>query len=54
MKVTEVTQPKTPEQQRIASLKASKDRAAEALKAERERQKRNQAMKTLSTINVNQ
>jgi hypothetical protein len=34
-----VTKPKTPEQQRIASLKTAKDRAGDALAAERQRQK---------------
>jgi hypothetical protein len=40
MKIQEInTQPKTSEQQRIDSLKATKDRAADALAAERQRQK---------------
>ena len=43
------SQPQTPEQQRITSLKATKDRASDALNAERERQKRSKALKMLST-----
>lgn len=39
--------PKTPEEAKIASLKAAKDRANDALKAERDRQKRTRALKTL-------
>ena len=34
-----ITKPKTPEQQRLDSLKANKERAADALTAERHRQK---------------
>lgn len=44
-----LSQPQTPEQQRIDSLKATKDRANDALKAERDRQKRSKALKMLST-----
>jgi hypothetical protein len=43
-----VTTPKTPEQQRIASLAANKDRAADALAAERQRQKVAKAQQALS------
>ncbi len=43
-----VIKPKTPEQQRIASLQASKDRAADELAAERQRQKISNAQKALS------
>jgi hypothetical protein len=39
--------PKTPEQQRIANLKTAKDRAADALTAERQRQQVAKAQKTL-------
>jgi hypothetical protein len=46
----ELIQAKTPEQQRIANLQTSKDRASDALKAEQERQKRAKAYKTLSVI----
>jgi hypothetical protein len=46
MKVTEVTsKPPTPEQQRINALKTVKDRAADALAAERQRQKLARAQK---------
>jgi hypothetical protein len=38
------------EQQRIANLQITKDRASDALKAERDRQKRAKAFKALSTI----
>ena len=48
--VNEVIKPKTPEQQRIASLQQTKDRANDALKAERDRQKRTKAMRMLSAI----
>jgi hypothetical protein len=43
----EFSQPKTPEQQRIDSLKTAKDRANDALKAEQDRQKRLKALATL-------
>jgi hypothetical protein len=43
-----VIKSKTPEQQRIDSLQASKDRAADALAAERQRQKISNAQKALS------
>ena len=43
--------PKTPEQQKIASLQATKKRAANALKSERDRQKANNARETLATLN---
>ena len=42
--------PKTPSQARIQSLQKSKDSAADALSAERLRQKRAKAQATLSTI----
>ena len=41
---------KTPDQARIQSLKATKDRAADALDIERDRQKRIKAIATLKTI----
>jgi len=50
------SQPVTPEQQRIASLKTAKDRAGDALKAERDRQKRlkaTQDLRSLSTTDLN-
>ncbi len=43
-----VTTPKTPEQQRIASLQANKDKAANALAAERQRQKLSKAQRSLA------
>jgi hypothetical protein len=42
------TQPKTPAQQRIANLQAVKDRAANALSAERERQQIAKAQKAIA------
>ncbi len=48
------TNPVTPEQQRIASLKTAKDRASDALAAERDRQKKQDAMKTLKSLHVTQ
>ena len=48
MKIAEIsTLPKTPEQQRIDTLKTAKDRAADALTAERQRQQVAKAQKTL-------
>jgi hypothetical protein len=49
--ITEVTQPKTPEQVRLDNLKAAKDRANDALKIERDRQAKQRALTTLSNIN---
>ncbi len=49
-----LSQPLTPEKQRITSLKASKDRASDALKAERDRQKRNKALKMISSVASNE
>jgi hypothetical protein len=46
----ELIQVKTPEQQRIANLQKTKDRASDALKAERNRQQRAKALKALSAI----
>mgnify|MGYP006995911314 CR=1 FL=1 len=43
-----VIKPKTPEQQRILSLQATKDRAADALAAERQRQKISKAQKAVT------
>jgi hypothetical protein len=42
-----VSAPNTPEQQRIASLKSAKDRAGDALTAERQRQKVSKAQRSL-------
>ena len=44
----ETIKPKTPEQQRIDALKANKDRAADALAAERQRQQVVKAQKSLA------
>ena len=46
--LAETLQPKTPEQLRIDSLKTAKDRAADALSAERQRQQVSRAQKTLA------
>ena len=51
MKIQEFnTQPKTPEQLRLDSLKANKDRAVDALTAERQRQKLAKAQKALAAV----
>ena len=46
--LAETLKPKTPEQLRIDSLKANKDRAADALAAERQRQKIAKAQRALA------
>ena len=46
----DLSKPPTPEQQRIASLKTAKDRARDALTAERDRQKRSKALKSLQSM----
>ena len=46
--LAETMQPKTPEQLRIDYLKAAKDRAADALSAERQRQQISKAQKSLA------
>jgi len=46
----EIIAPKTPDQQRVANLKAASDRARDALNAERTRQKRAKALKALSPM----
>jgi hypothetical protein len=46
--LAETIKPKTPEQLRIDNLKATKDRAADALSAERQRQQVNKAQKALA------
>ena len=51
MKIAEIaSKPSTPEQQRIKSLVATKDRAADALAAERQRQQVAKAQKQLAQI----
>jgi hypothetical protein len=52
--LAETLKPKTPEQLRLDSLKANKDRAADALAAERQRQKLSKAHKALSVLNSSQ
>jgi hypothetical protein len=46
----DLAKPASPEQQKINNLKAAKDRASDALKAERDRQKKTQALQTLRSI----
>ena len=57
MLVKEVTEnvikPKTPQQQRIASLKQQKDNVSKQLKAERDRQKITKAQQTIQTAKTN-
>lgn len=48
--VAEMIHAKSPEQQRVANLKATADRANAALKGERIKQKRTNAIKTLSSL----
>ena len=48
MRINEVIKPKTPDEQRIAALKANRDRAAQALKAERDRQRMTRAQRQLA------
>ncbi len=47
MRILEVIRPQSPEQQRIAALKANRDRASQALKAERDRQRLSRAQQAL-------
>lgn len=46
----DLSKPHTPEQQRLNALKSSKNRASDALKAERDRQKRQKALKDLQSL----
>ncbi len=48
MRIDEVIKPKTPDEQRIAALKANRDRTAQALKAERDRQRITRAQRQLA------
>ena len=48
MRINEIIKPKTPDEQRIAALKANRDRAAQALKAERDRQRMTRAQRQLA------
>lgn len=47
-----VIKPKTPQQQRIASLQQQKDNANKALKAERDRQKIAKARQTIAKVTL--
>lgn len=47
-----VIKPKTPEQQRIDSLKLQKDNVSKQLKAERNRQKIAKAQQTIQAVNA--
>jgi len=47
MRITEIIKPPTADQARIKALSAAKKRAADALKAERERQKRAKGLEML-------
>lgn len=56
MKIAEITtvkpvKPLTPDQARIDSLKKQKDAAAQRLKSERDRQKRQKAVQQLASLN---
>lgn len=56
MKIAEITtvkpiKPLTPDQARIDGLKKQKDAAAQRLKAERDRQKRQRAVQQLASLN---
>jgi len=48
---SQITGPKTPDEQRIAGLKAAKDRAANALKIEKANQMARKARETLAVVN---
>ena len=48
MRIDEVIRAKPPDEQRIAALKANRDRASMALKAERDRQRITQAQRQLA------
>jgi len=50
MRIFELAKPKSPEQLRLDQLKASSNRASDALKIERERQKAQRAQKALQQL----
>ena len=50
MRICEIEQPKTPEQQRLAQLQANSKRASNAVKQERNRQKLQKAQKAMQLI----
>ena len=49
-KTIKPNKPKTPDQQRVASLQANAKRAGQAVKAERARQQQRKAQQTLATV----
>lgn len=55
MRITEITpiKPPSPEKARIDALTKQKQRASDALKAERDRQKRAKAAETLRAVQLN-
>ena len=48
MRINEIIKPKSPDEQRIAALKVNRDHAAQALKAERDRQRITRAQRQLA------
>ena len=50
MRIFELAKPKSPEQLRLDQLRASSNRASDALKIERERQKAQRAQKALQQL----
>jgi hypothetical protein len=50
MRIIEIESPKTPEQLRLDQLKATSDRARNAVKQERQRQKMQKAQRALQTL----
>jgi hypothetical protein len=52
MKISEIESPKTPDQLRLDQLKATSDRARNAVKQERQRQKIQKAQKALQTLHA--
>jgi len=50
MRIFELAKPKSPEQLRLDQLRASRNRASDALKIERERQKAQRAQKALQQL----
>lgn len=52
MRIQEI-KPKTPQQQRVDSLKLQKDNIGKQLKAERDRQKIAKAQQTIQTVKAN-
>ena len=50
MRIYEIEQAKTPEQQRLAQLKANSKRASNAVKLERNRQKIQKAQKAMQAL----